>query len=441
MRRGTVLLLLLLSTACRRSSATADPPAAASGSAAAPQSSTQALALAKPAGSSPIDQQITQRQGIIQKAPAAADWVTMGQLWVREARETGDPGYYLNANACADLALHKAPDDRLALDLRAIVLLNQHRFEEARALSQKIVDGTPDDPTAYGNLSDALLELGRFEEAAAAVQKMVDLKPNLPSYSRAAYIRWLQGDDGGAKSVVRLAIDSGHDAHDPEPLAWVTVQAAMIFWNEGDYDGADAGFDQALAVFPDYPAALVGKGRIALAKGDGARAAELLTKAYAASPLVETSWLLGDARTMAGDAAGAQKAYADVERGGKLGDPRTLSLFYSTKDREPKAALSLAEEERKVRGDVATDDAVAWALHRNGRFAEAKTAIDQALRHGTKDARLLYHAGAIRIALGEVDEGKKRVKEALALNPKFDATAAGEATKLLAGAADKTTAP
>ena len=49
------------------------------------------------------------------------------------------PGYYLNADACADLALRAAPGDPAALDLRAMVLLNQHRFDEARALSERIV--------------------------------------------------------------------------------------------------------------------------------------------------------------------------------------------------------------------------------------------------------------------------------------------------------------
>ena len=49
------------------------------------------------------------------------------------------------------------------------------------------------------------------------------------------------------------------------------------------------------------------------------------------------------------------------------------------------------------------------------------------------DARLLYHAGAIRIAQGEKAAGEKLVREALKMNPKFDPTGAAEAEKLLAG--------
>jgi tetratricopeptide (TPR) repeat protein len=254
---------------------------------------------------------------------------------------------------------------------------------------------------AYGTMSDALLELGRFEEAARATQTMVDLKPNLPSYSRASYLAWLQGDARAAKKFARLAIDAGGDTRNPEPLAWVLVQAATLFWNEGDYAGADAGFDRALGAVGEYPPALVGKARVAMGQGDAHRAVSLLERAYKASPLAETAWLLGDARAADGDAKGSLEAYALVVKEAKRTDKRTLAAY-------------------------------AWALYRKHRFTEAGQAMDHALRLGTKDARLLYHAGAIRIATGDVDQGKKLVREALAQNPHFDWTGAAEAAALVA---------
>jgi tetratricopeptide (TPR) repeat protein len=204
----------------------------------------------------------------------------------------------------------------------------------------------------------------------------------------------------------------------------------MIFWHEGDYDGADAGFEKATDDMHEYPPALVGRGRIALAKGDAKRAAELLGRAYDQSPLVETAWLLADARELAGDATGAEQARAHVEKDGRRTDPRTLSLYYSTKNIHPDDALALADAERKVRGDIYTDDAYAWALYRNGRFGEAKTAIEHALRLGTKDARLVFHKGAIQIATGDAAGGKGLVADALKMNPKFDVSGAAEAEKL-----------
>jgi tetratricopeptide (TPR) repeat protein len=398
-----------------------------------PASGPKRLALATVSGSSAASDLIVRAEDAARKNPEKVDlWVVLGRGWVRKARETNDPGFYLNADACADIALDLAPDDKMALDLRGLVLLNQHRFEEARALASNVVDKNDDDPMAWGNLSDALLELGKTDEAADAAQHMMDLKPNLPSYSRASYLAWLRGDSAGAKQAVLAAIDSGHDGKDPEPRAWALVQASMIFWNEGDYAGADAGFDKTLEWLHDYPPALVGKARVAMARSDGTQAAKWLSDAYAASPLVETAWLLGDAREMSGDAAGAAAAFALAEKEGRGSDPRTIALMWTTHDVHAEEALVLAEKETHVRGDYGTWDTYAWALYRNHRYAEAKTAIERARKIVAKDARVSFHEGAIAIALGNVTAGKNELRAALDMNPKFDVHGAAEAQKLLA---------
>jgi tetratricopeptide (TPR) repeat protein len=177
----------------------------------------------------------------------------------------------------------------------------------------------------------------------------------------------------------------------------------------------------------------VGAGRIALGNGDFERARTALELAFQESPLAATAWLLGDARAGAGDAKGAEDAYAKVVKIGRSTDPRTLALFWAAKDKEHEEALRLVEAEKKVRDDIFTEDTLAWALYRLGRFAEARAAADKANALGTKDARLIYHAGAIRIAGGDKAAGEKLVKAALALNPKFDLTESAEAAKLVAG--------
>jgi tetratricopeptide (TPR) repeat protein len=135
---------------------------------------------------------------------------------------------------------------------------------------------------------------------------------------------------------------------------------------------------------------------------------------------------------MLGDETGAWKAYERVRELGRRGDGLTLALFDATKNRDIDDALRLVEAERTVRGGIYVDDTYAWALYRAGRLAEARRASDRALRLGTKDARLLYHAGAIRMAAGEQADGRALVRRALALNPQFDASGAAEARALLA---------
>lgn len=432
-----VTSMLLGFTACSAPTAGGAAEAAAGAATAkaeeAPKDANHTLALAPAKGGDPADREIDTLQKRLDKTPEKADaWVLLGRAWVKKARQSADPGYYLSAGACADIALGIDPDHKLALELQALVLLNSHRFKEAVEKADLALAKDAEDLIALGAKSDALLELGRYPEATAAAQRMMDLKPSLPSYSRAAHLRYLSGDVATAKQIVRKAIDA-RDHRDPEPGAWVIVQAAMMFLNEGDEDGADAGFELALKSFPEYPPALVGRGRVALAKGDAKRAVDFLKRAYQASALVETAWLLGDARAAAGDTAGAEEAYSMVVKDGRRTDGRTLAAFYATKNRDIEEAVKLALAEREVRDDIYTEDTIAWALYRAGRLAEARKASDQALSLGTKESKLLYHAGAIRVAQGDVTAGAALVREALKLHPKFDVTSAKEAEALLAG--------
>jgi tetratricopeptide (TPR) repeat protein len=396
------------------------------------------ICLAEAAGATSFEQQIRSAQEAARKLSAKPErWTAVGWGWVRKARVSTDPGFYLNVQACADAALQLAPDDAPALQLHGLALMNGHRFAEARDVAQTILAKSPRDPIALGTLSDALLELGSVEDAVAAAQRGADVRPDSAAYARASYFRWLHGDRGGAKRFIRAAL-GGRDRRDPEPTAWAFVEAAKIFWNEADYGGADAVLEEALRWVPGYAPALVARGRVALSRAQPALAIELLEQAYRAQPLPETAWLLEDARAMAGDAAGAEAESARVVQAGKRSDRLTLALYYATKDRAHDEALRLIEEERATRGGVYVDDAYAWALYRAGRLDEARRASDRALRLGTPDARLLYHAGAIRIAAG-VPGGRALVEKAVALNPAFDATGAAEARALLAapGAATK----
>ena len=61
-------------------------------------------------------------------------------------------------------------------------------------------------------------------------------------------------------------------------------------------------------------------------------------------------------------------------------------------------ALRLAQHEASLRRDVFTLDALAWALHANRRTREARQTLEEALKVGVKDPRLLRHARIIGAA-------------------------------------------
>jgi tetratricopeptide (TPR) repeat protein len=420
-----IVLSIVLVAAC---SSAKKPPAP---DIATPEVRDRMLARMDPGGDGKIDRRIRALQAGIEKHPELVqNWIELGEAWIQKSRDVARPVLYASAGASAERALSLEPDNRRALELQGLVLMNDHRFAAAAKAMQRVVEMAPEQPVAWGTLSDALLELGRTGEATSAAQRMMDLKPNLPSYSRAAHLEWLRGDVKGAIDTLRLAIDAGGGSLDREPRAWVIVQAAMIFWNEGDGEGALAGFDEALRELPHFPPALAGKGLVLIGRGDGKAAVQVLEEAYRINPLIATGWLLGDARELAGDAAGARGVWAEIEKKGAA-DPRTLALFLATKNLDTARAVQLALDERKTRDDEYTEDAVAWALYRAGRLEEALAAANAATSLGTRDARLWYHEGAIRLASGDAS-GKKWIEKALALNPRFDRTGAAEARELVA---------
>lgn len=393
------------------------------------------ICLGGASGTAAIDGAIRASQARARALPTRPEsWVRVGWDWVRKARLSADPGFYVNVASCADEALRLSPDDTGALALRGVVSMNDHRFDDARREAERLLAVDPRNSIALGTLSDALLELGRFDEAVAAAQRSADVKPGSAAYARASYLRWLTGDREGAKRFIRTALE-GRDRRDPEPAAWAFVEAAKIFWHEADYAGADAVLAEALAWVPDYPPALVVRARVALGRDDPDRAIAYLERAYRTQPLPETAWLLADARAMRGDVDGAAAERRRVVEAGRRSDRLTLALFYATRNESIDEALRLIEEERAGRGGVYVDDTYAWVLYRAGRLDDARRASESAMRLGTPDARILYHGGAIRIAAGDPG-GRALVEKALGLNPRFDATGAAEAHALLDGRHD-----
>ena len=72
-------------------------------------------------------------------------------------------------------------------------------------------------------------------------------------------------------------------------------------------------------------------------------------------------------------------------------------------------------------GHETSSNALAWALYRAGQVAEAHKYSQAALRLGTRDPLLHYHAGMIALAKGEKAEGRRLLQEALTINPHFSA--------------------
>ena len=393
-----------------------------------------ALAHAVP---SAADRAMADAQAAVQRVPTADALVDLAAAFMRKARETGDPGYYGHAAAALDRAVAIAPGHYGALRARAWVLLGKHEFAAALRAARTARAIEPHDWWNYGNLADACVELGRYDDAVRATTRMMALRPGLPVYTRVAALRALMNDRRRAIEALELALATA-DPRDPEERAWILTYLGHEHWALGDLPRARARYEEALRTFPDYHLALPGLARVRAAEGDTAEALHLYERALALAPMPALAGALGDLYAATGDPQRATATYDFALYMGRVAEAtgttygRELALFLTDHDRRLPDALRLARQEATRRGDIYTDDALAWALYKNGRVADAMRAAHRALRLGTEDALLHYHAGMIAAAVGRRAWAARQLARALALNPHFDLRQAPLARSTLA---------
>ncbi len=369
------------------------------------------IALAPHEGSGPKDIEIREAQKQVRVGRNRDKSLEkLGWLFVDKARESFDPGYYKLAEACANALEADSPGSAQGLLLRGHVLENLHQFKEAEPIARKLIAsrGLAFD---YALLGDALMEQGRLNEAVPAYQTMMDLRPDLHAYSRVAHLRWLKGDLEGAEQLMQLAVRAG-SSQDAEATAWVCVRLAFYQFEAGDNAGAERSYNLALTYCPDYPPALLLRGRMLLAKNDPAGAVEKLLVAAHTNPLPEYEWTLAEALRTAGRIGEATDVELRIRREGMAADPRTFSLFLATHRDQTGTAVQLARAELQQREDVFTHDALAWALSANGHADEASQEMSRALAEGTDDGRLYFHATVIAANSGHESEARQWMQKA-----------------------------
>jgi tetratricopeptide (TPR) repeat protein len=361
----------------------------------------------------------------------------LGQAYLQKARETGDPSYYPKAETLFHQALTTNAADGEAMVGLGTLALARHQFaaaldwgEQARALN-------PHHAPVYGVIGDAQIELGRYDDAVETVQAMVDLRPDLGSYSRVSYLRELLGDRDGAVAAMEQAAtaSSGY----AENVAWVHVQLGNLYFDGGDIDNAGHDYAAALAAVPGYAPALAGQARVAAARGDLDTAATLYERAVRAIPLPEFVIGYGDVLSAAGRQEEANAQYALVAAIQQLyaanGVDTDLELALFTADHgraeDLPQAVKQARAQVNVRPSIVAWDVLAWTLYRSGDLDGAAEASQEALRLGTQNALMRFHAGMIAAARGETAQAIAFLESALELNPHFSVRFAPEARATL----------
>jgi tetratricopeptide (TPR) repeat protein len=373
----------------------------------------------------------------------------LGAAYIQKARETGDIAYYDLARQALEksLALESShPEAAPATKHLAAVFFAEHRFAEARALAQRAVELNGSDVTPYALAGDAESEMGNYDRAwelyrrleAPANSQVENSGVRYLQETRASSKAFLEGDLHASIESMRRSVEiSRHAGLPAETIAWSEFMLGENYFLAGDLAHARDAYISSTRSYSGYHRALAGLGKVAAAEGKLPEAIDDYRQAIQVIPLPAYAAALGDVYAKNGQAAEAKQQYDLVEYIGRLNDfnrnvyNRELAMFYADHNLQPDRAVALARKEFDVRHDVYTWDALAWALFRAGQENEAAEAMAAALRLGTKDSLLFFHAGLIFERVGDAAKAKDFLERAESLNPQFNLLLADDAHKAL----------
>lgn len=370
------------------------------------------------------------------------DQITLRMLaaqYLDRFRERGDLGDVARAQRAARLSLALQPYGNDAADSTlASALLAYHDFHAALRYQRDAVAAVPSNDDGRAQIASTLMELGRYGQARDILaHPPADRSPSWKAI--AARYDEVTGQLSLARNEMREATATV-DAMLSIPAytrSWFHVRSAQLAFEDGDDDAVAAELDEALRIFPDNAAALLVQAQWHRAHG---RWNESLAAAKRSADLYPLPQVLGyeaDAQRALGDETAAVQTDALIDAERRLYNvqgvnDRLLAMYYAQRRSHLDDALRFARADLARRGDeIYADDAMAWVLAAAGQPAKAYGYAERAVRLGTTDPLVQYHAGAVAMAAGHRQWGRRLLEAALRENPHFDALGAGDARRLL----------
>jgi tetratricopeptide (TPR) repeat protein len=359
---------------------------------------------------------------------SATDRSQLAALYMDRARATGGFTDYERAERLArrSLALRTEHNSQ-TFGLLASALLARHDFAQALLVAKTADSLDPGVPRHVALLAEIELEIGDYAAANAHFASIHVDADQFTILARLARWRELTGHADAARRLLRVAaarVDRRDDLP-REQVAWFHYRLGELELRTGHLDSAAVAYRRGLEIVPEDYRILGGLARLAAARRSWKQAVEYGNEAIAIQLDPATLGTISEAYAALGDSAqSAQYAQAMATSALKQPGPihRAWGLFlldHGTKS-DVDRVLAKTRIEMRTRHDVYGYDLLAWALHKQGRDADARAAMQHALSEHTEDAQLFYHAGMIERALGNADAAREYLGQAVAMNPRFD---------------------
>lgn len=367
---------------------------------------------------------------------------TLALQYMERFRERGDIGDVTRADAMARRSLRLQPQGNIGADMAlASALLTYHKFRQALHYVDDAVRAEPDNPSARAEKASIEMELGEY----AAAHHILSAPPlgggEDPTWD-AVEARYDELTGHQAKARVLIArgtrIIDENFSNSAYSRSWFHMRCGQLAFEAGDDAMAESEFDRALKDYPDNPMALAFQARYYRARREWHKALAAASRSAQLYPLPQALGYEADAQRALGmttEAAITDATILTVERLGNIYgiNDRLLANYYAQHAIHLPDALRTAEADYKTRGDeIYADDTLAWALAANGKWQAAYKYGELAARYNTQDPVLEFHTAVVALHTGHREEAERRLKMALALNPKFHPTYADEARRLVA---------
>jgi tetratricopeptide (TPR) repeat protein len=402
-----------------------------------PSSTTPAAAVPRvvPNAGQDLETSIAALQGTLRRVPQDhVSWANLAVAYVEQARLTGNAAYYEKADDAAARSFEVEPDENFpALAAQAAISAARHDFSDALASADEALAINPRDLGALAVRVDALNELGRYDEQLKALAVADGRQPGTAIAARYSYAYELRGDLDRAADILRRAAASGSR----NDKAYTLTLLADIQRKQGRLGAADRQLAVAQQAVPDYLPALVSSARLQVAQGNLEKAARTWQDVVSRQPLPEYVTELGELLQHLGRSDEADAQFTVVRTTIELLDASGVrtdleTALFEADHGSPARALSQARDEWDQRTSVHVADALAWALHRNGRDREALTIARRATSLDSPEARFWIHRGTIEAALGLTAEARTHLRRGLATDPGLSPWQRDEARTTLA---------
>jgi len=312
----------------------------------------------------------------------------LAQLYIREARSSGDLRFLGYAEATLGPwvgAMSHSPD---ALVLQATVLQSRHDFSAALSVLDRALTMRPGDAQALITSATVLRVLGRYRESLSACHALSVRADAAVVALCEQGVRGLTGDLPAAYETIRQISSQGMP---PEERAWRDSELGEMAVRLGRDDEAEHWFKNAILFSPDdfysrgaYADLLLREGRsrevLALLRGRESQEPLLLRIAIAQKALGDPNLATSRMRLRA--------AFAAEEQRGDGVHRREQSRFLLEVEEDPSAAVRVALSNWQVQKEVEDVLVLARSARAAGLPQAAAPALDFVRQWGLQDVRL-----------------------------------------------------